>query len=242
MDVINTLYGILFSIRFLHGGYGTPASNDIAGSISVSPDPETQKLFKNHGISVRIFNDMLVCFIRSRLFAPPATDQKVPFVPFLADARIRLLMYVTREFMNRTAAVSTGKDQVYHFSNRINNVVGTDAFVSRSIASFDAGSDYSTGTIVQEGAQLFRAIQPVFGSENMCVNEPTLWQEVLPAEQLVNHADLQEKEVLELDEPCFAVIDIFNSGTTNNIYNLFVIGPDRQLRSPVYHVRFKSII
>src|SRR5690606_14297185 len=182
------------------------------------------------------------CLIRSRLFAPPGTDQKVPFVPFLAEVRIRLLMYVTRDFMDRTAVVSTGKNQVYHFSNRINNVIGPDAFVSRAIDAFDAGNNYITGTIVREGGQLYQALRPVFASENIPISDPAFWQECVPVEQLVNNADLQETGSLELEDPCFAVIDIFNTGTTNNVYNLFVIGPDNQLRSPVYNVRFKSKI
>lgn len=107
---------------------------------------------------------------------------------------------------------------------------------------YDATSDYSAGTIVQEGAQLFQTLQPVAGSDNIPVSDPAYWEEILPVEQLVNNADLQGADLLELEDVCFAVIDIFNSGTTNNVYNLFVVGPDNQLRSPVYNVRFKSKI
>src|SRR5690606_25538220 len=128
------------------------------------------------------------------------------------------------------------------FSNRTDNVIGPDPFVSRPIAAYDAGIDYSAGTIVQQGAQLFQALLMIFASENIPLSDTDFWQEVLPAEQLVNNADLEEAEPLELEEPCFAVIDIFNSGTSNNMYNLFVIGPDQQLRSPVYNIRFKAKI
>ncbi|MEX2512690.1 MAG: hypothetical protein WD398_07285 [Cyclobacteriaceae bacterium] len=242
VDVINTLYENLFSVRFLHPGFGTPASNSLSQSIRVFPDQSTKRLFRDYGISYKIFNDLLVCYIRSRLFAPPATDLKVPFISFQGEIRIRLLLYSTRDFMDRTAVVATGKNQVYHFSNRINNVIGPDPFVSRPIDVYVAASDYSTGTIVQEGAQLFQALQHVFDSDNIAISDPAYWQEVLPVEQLVNNADLQETDSLELDDTCFAVIDIFNSGTTNNAYNLFVTGPDNQLRSPVYNLRFKSKI
>lgn len=206
------------------------------------PDQNTKNFFRNYDISYKIFNDLLVCFIRSRLFAPPATDLKVPFISFLGEVRIRLLLYITSDFRDKTAVVAAGKNQVYHFSNQIDNVIGPDSFVSRPTDGYDASGDYSAGTIVQEGAQLFQTLQPVLGSANIPISDPAYWEEILPVEQLVNNADLIEADLLELEEACFAVIDIFNSGTTNNVYNLFVVGPDNQLRSPVYNLRFKSKI
>lgn len=242
MDVVNSLYANLFTVRFLHTGYGTPASNTFFKSIKVIPDRDTEELFRNYDISIRVFNDLFVCFIRSRLFAPPDTDLKVPFINFLEDVQIRLLLFINSDFIDKTAVVAAGKNQVYHFSNQINNVIGSDSFLSRSTEVYDANSDYSEGTIVQDGPLLFQTLQPVLGSANIPLNDSAFWEEIEPVEQLVNNADLVAPDSLELEEVCFGVIDIFSNGTTNNVYNLFVVGPDNQLRSPEYNIRFKSKI
>lgn len=242
VDIINTLYEALFSVRFLHTGYGIPVSNTISKDIRFFPDEDTKKLFSGFNIAYRLLDDTLICFMRSRLFAPPNTDLKVPFIPFLGNVRIRFLMYTTQQFMNRTVAVATGKEQVYEFSNQINNVIDTNRFISQPISIYNVANDYDAGAIVQQGGQLFAAIQPLVGSDNIPITDLAYWQEITPVEQLVNHADLQEPSTLELEENCFAVIDIYNHGTTNSGYDLFVTGPDNQLRSPVYNLRFKSKI
>lgn len=242
VDTINLLYQELFSVRFLHTGYGTPVSNMLSKSIWMSPDANTQKLFAGFDMGYRMLGDTLVCFIRSLLFAPPATDPKVPFNRFTGDVRIRFLIFASQDFMNRTEVVATGKNQVYQFTNRIDNVISSDIFISRPIGLYNASNDYDAGTIVQQGGQLFVALQPILGSENIPITDVAFWREISPVEQLVNNADLEEPASIELEEACFAVIDIHNNGTTNNSYDLFVAGPDNQLRSPVYSIRFKSKI
>ena len=242
VDIIKLLYQELFSVRFLHTGYGTPVSNILANSIWVSPDENTKKLFAGFDMGYRILGDTLICFIRSLLFAPPATDLKVPFIRFTGDVRIRFLMFASLDFMNRTEVVATGKNQVYLFTNRVNNVIDANPFINQPIDPYIDSNDYDAGAIVQQGGQLFVAVKPLLGSENIPITDLSFWREITPVEQLVNNADLEDHASLELEETCFAVIDIYNSGTTNSNYNLFVTGPDNQLRSPVYSLRFKSKI
>jgi hypothetical protein len=241
-DVISTLYENLFSIRLLSTGEQSPSSTMFSQTIRIIPDQSTERLFSDYNISLRLFDDLAVCFIRSRLFAPPAREPKVPFVSFIGEIRIRLLMYVSQNFLNHAVVVANGKDRVYHFSNRLNSVIDSDLFISRPIEVYDAAGDYGQGTIVEEGTQLYQSLAPVFGSESIAISDTEFWQEITPVEQMVNNADLQDASTLEVDDFCFAVIDIYNSGTTNNVYNLFVPGPDNQLRSPVYNLRFKSKI
>ena len=242
VDIINCLYQELFSVRFLHSGYGTPVSNTISKDIKLFPDKSTKKLFSGFDIGYRFINNILICFIRSELFAPPATDIKVPFIPFLGEVQIRFLMHISKNFMSRTEIVAAGKRQVYHFSNRINNIIDTNIFISLPIDPFNVSNDYDAGTIVKQGVQLFVVIKPIRGSENIPITDQDYWREISPPEQLVNNADLEDPTSLVLEETCFAVIDIYNSGTTNPIYDLFVTGPDNHLRSPVYSLRFKSKI
>ena len=180
--------------------------------------------------------------MRSERAAPPSTGEKVPFIPFLDEVRIRFLMHVSRNFLNRTVIVAAGKRQVYNFSNRINNVIDDKPFISLPIDQYNASKDYDAGTIVEQGGQLFGVIKPIRGSETIAITDQEYWKEISPLEQLVNNADLDDPTSLVLEETCFAVIDIYNGGTTNPIYDLFDTGPDNHLRSPVYSLRFKSKI
>jgi hypothetical protein len=242
VDIINTLYGELFSVRLLHSGYLTPTSNVISNDIRLYPDKQTKKLFTNYQITYRLFGNTLVCLVRSRLFAPPATNLKVPFMRFLDNVRIRFLMHTSPSFLSRTEVVATGKNQVYLFSNRVNHVIEGEPFISRPIVAYDSSNGYDAGAIVQEGGQLFVALQPSLASENIPITDVAYWREILPVEPLVNQVDLEGPVSIELEEACFAVIDIYNSGTLSSGYDLFITGPENQLRSPVYNIRFKSKI
>lgn len=242
VDIINTLYGELFSVRLLHAGYLSPASNVISTDIRLYPDKATKKLFNDYQITYRLFGNILVCLVRSRLFAAPATNLKVPFVRFLDNVRIRFLMQISPSFLNRTEVVATGKNQVYLFSNRVNHVIEGEPFISRPIATYDSSNGYNAGAIVQEGDQLFVALQPSLASENIPLTDVAYWREIFPVEPLVNQADLEGPASIELEEACFAVIDIYNGGTLSSGYDLFITGPENQLRSPVYNIRFKSKI
>lgn len=242
MDIVSTIYQELFSVKFLHAGYGVQLSDTISNDIKLAPDAGTEELFKNYNISYRLFNDTLVCFMRSKLFNPPARNPKVPFVSFFTDVRIRFLMFTTQNFMRRTGVIATGKTLVYQFSNTINNVIAADTFISKPVAGYTAAEDYDAGAIVNSGGGLFITIMPVHATDNISINDITFWKPVAPVEQLVNNDDVSHIAALEVSEPCFAVIDIFNNGTTNASYDLFLPGPDSQMKSPVYSIRFKSKI
>lgn len=242
VDIINTLYEELFSVRLLHSGYVSPATHVISNDIQLHPDKQTKKLFSNYHITYRLYDNILVCLVRSRLFAPPATNLKVPFMRFLGNVRIRFLMHITQNFLNRTEVVAAGKNQFYHFSNRMQNIIENEPFISRPIWSYDPSAGYDAGTIVQQEDQLFVATRPLAGSDNIPITDPAYWREIIPVEQLVNQADLEDPAPVVLEEPCFAVIDIYNSGTLSSSYDLFITGPEHQLRSPVFNIRFKSKI
>jgi len=55
-------------------------------------------------------------------------------------------------------------------------------------------------------------------------------------------ADLQDAAVVDADEDCFGVIDVYNSGTTNNSYNLFGAGGVLFAPAPAYTLQFQSRI
>ena len=58
----------------------------------------------------------------------------------------------------------------------------------------------------------------------------------------VNNDDLKNVDTVKADKTCFGAIDVHNNGATDASYDLFVAGPENQLRSPVYSIRFKSKI
>ncbi len=242
MDIVSTIYQELFSVKFLHSGYGMQPSDTIARDIELTPDEGTKKLFAGYNISYRVLNDTLVCFIRSKLFNPPARNPKVPFISFFGDIHIRFLMFATQSFINKTGVVAAGKDQVYQFSNTIDNVIATDKFINKPVGIYDANKDYDADAIVVQSGQLFITVRPVLTIDNIAINDIAYWKQISPVEQLVNNADLADADTLELKETCFAVIDIHNNGTTNTSYDLFGSLPDNQLQSPVYSLKFNSKI
>lgn len=132
-DILNILYQELFYIKFLHGGYSTSPSNSISSNIRLLPDENTRKLFEGYNIGYKFINDTLICYVRSKLFAAPARDPKVPYVLLAGDVRIRFLMFTTSTFIHKTYVVSTGKEMIYRFSNRIDNVIDSDRFISKPL-------------------------------------------------------------------------------------------------------------
>ena len=189
-DKIVTLYKELFTITFQHTAYEPPHQNFIAESITVRPDKDTKKKLVNYQMGYRFDTDTLVCYVQSKLFAPPAIDPKVPYIPFQGDVQLRFKIQVRSEFLEVTDVKAAGSAQVYYFSNR--NHSGTGTFISRHATA-------------------------------------------------VNDDDLEDVSVVLPEEACFGVIDIFNTGTSSNSYELFD-GPDQKLKSPGFTISFKSLV
>jgi hypothetical protein len=59
---------------------------------------------------------------------------------------------------------------------------------------------------------------------------------------VIGNADLQDAAIVDADEDCFGVIDVYNSGTTNNSYNLFGAGGVLFAPAPAYTLTFQSSI
>ena len=123
-DIVKIINRPLFSLRFLHAGFGLPRPGNISDSMRLDPDEATQKIFNNYHIGYRFLNDMLVVFIRC--------SNPVPTTPLLklsGAIRLRFYLQVSTEFLNKTEVQSVGATQLYHFSNREN--IGTGGFISR---------------------------------------------------------------------------------------------------------------
>lgn len=56
----------------------------------------------------------------------------------------------------------------------------------------------------------------------------------------VGDADLQDAAIVDADEDCFGVIDVYNSSTTNSSYNLFGAGGILFSPAPAYTLPFQS--
>lgn len=240
MDIARLTYKELFTIKLIHGGYEAPAGSDLFNKIKIIPDEETNKLFKGYNIVFRCINDSLVCFIRAEYISPPHKEPKKPFIFFNIDFRIRFLVTAQSEFISNTFVTAAGKEAVYHFTNKIDHVQGSKNLLSKPLEGFVLSKNYDAGTLVSNSGELYTSLQPVKASDIIQLTNAAYWKKVLPVEPVVNNADLAEVSTLKPEQPCLAVIDIFNSGTANASYNLF--GPGQQLLSPVYSISFKSKI
>jgi hypothetical protein len=66
------------------------------------------------------------------------------------------------------------------------------------------------------------------------------WTKPIPFEQVVNNADLKDTATVTPDKNCFAVVDVYNSGTVNSSYN--ILGTSEKLfnPAPAFTIKFES--
>ena len=238
MDVVLTIYKELFNIQLLHDGFSTPSGSEIFSQVSIAPDDDTKMLFSRYDISYKYLDNTVAFFIHSDLASPPAKDPKKPFVKLDSDFKMRLLVFASPSFFAKTYTVSTGSKAVYYFTNRINNVQSSNRYLSRVIDTYNVANSYDTGAIVNHAGEPYATLQPVNAADNINIADTSFWKKILPAAQTVNNADLQSTSVVKPAQTCYAVIDIFSTGTTNATYNLF--NGSGHLLSPVYVLPFKS--
>ncbi len=155
-DIIRTIYKELFTIKFLHSGYGFPRPTFIASSINIEPDEATQNLFVNYNMGYRFSNDMLICFIRTNLFSPPNAEPKIPYIKFPGEVKFRFLIDASSDFLNKTDVAAAGAKQAYQFTNQIN--VGTGGFISMHTTGVDLIDDLKSVDIVKADRACFGVI------------------------------------------------------------------------------------
>lgn len=122
-EIIKTTFQVLYTVTFLHNGYGLPVPGSISDNIRLNPDKDTQTIFLNHHIGYRFFNDLLVVFMRAS-----NPDPTIPFLKISRQVRFRFFMHVSTDFLHRTQVDAVGSLQVYQFSNKVN--AGTGGFLS----------------------------------------------------------------------------------------------------------------
>jgi len=233
IETTDTIYSELFTITFLHSGYETPLDKFLSGSISVAPDENTKKIFTEYKMNYRFFANTLVCFIQCAL---PASDPKTPFMKIDNDIKIRFLIKNSSDFFNKTFVTATANKKIYQFSNKANNVNG-GIFLTAPVENYNSAKDYNKGTIVQNGGNLFGTLQTVLAVKNIPLINTDFWEQLTPFEQVVNNADLQDAVVVNPEEDCLGVIDMFKNVATTS-YQFF--GTNDELINPSFTIKFKS--
>jgi hypothetical protein len=150
IDIIRIIYKELFTVRFLHNGYGPARQKSISESMHIVPDQETSDMFSNYNLSCKFFDNSLVCFIRSGSGEP-----KAPYIKFLSDVRIRFLQFVTSDFLAKSVVVAAGARQVYQFSNKEN--IGINMFITKHEGVVD-NDDLEDSNTVEPGESCFGVI------------------------------------------------------------------------------------
>ena len=206
----------------------------------ITPDEDTMILFTHYGMGYRYFNDTLICFIQSKPFNLPAPDPKVPFINITGNIRVRFLLQNASDFFNKTYVTPAGNKKIYQFSNKISNIIGGTLFLTAPVENYITAKDYDTGTIVQDGGNLFATLKSVKAADNIAITNTSFWAQLEPVEQVVNNGDLQDASTVDTDKSCFAVIDMYNSGMTNSSYNLFDVSEKLFNPPPSFTIKFKS--
>ena len=149
-DVVKIINSTLFSLRFVHTGYGLPRPEVISDNIRLDPDEDTLRIFNNYNIGYRFFNDMLVVFIRC--------SNQVPTTPLLKiseEIRLRFFIQISTDFLNKTEVQPVGATQLYQFSNKIN--IGTGGFLSMHTDGVN-NDDLKSSNVAQPGVTCFGVI------------------------------------------------------------------------------------
>lgn len=240
IESVDSVYRPLFKVRFAHSGYETPTDNFLSQAVSFTTDEDTDMLFKDHKMSYRFFDNTLVCFIQCTPFNPPSTEPKLPSFTIDGNIRIRFLIKTNSDFFEKTYITSGGKKKKYQFSNKINNTSGPDIFLSAPVENYNAANDYTEGSVVQNAGSLFGAKQVVLAANNIPLTNTDFWGTKTPLAQVVSNADLQDAAVVNADNPCIGVIDLYNTGTTNGSYNLFDTSEKLFNPAPAFTIQFMS--
>jgi hypothetical protein len=238
MDFTRLTYKELFTLKLQHSGYNAATGSTLFNKLSIIPDTETKTLFNRFGIGYRLVSDAIVCFIRTEYIAPPARDPQKPFISISEDFTLRFLMTAQTEFVNNTFITSAGKEAVYHFTNKADNVQSSKNLLTKPLENFILSRSYDQGTLVSNSGELYTALQPVNASDVIPISDTNYWKKLTSFEQVVNNADLKPVAIVKPEKPCLAVIDVFTNGIPNSAYELF--GAGEKVLSPVYTISFKS--
>ena len=241
------MYSELFTVTFLHSAYKIGLDNFLSNVISVEPDNNTKQLFADYKMGYSFYNNVLICYLQSSLVAPPASQPKIPSVQIDDDIKMRFLIMNSSDFFNKTYVAAAGNKKIYQFSNKTDNVSGTTIFLSASVEKWSAAKDYDTGTVVQNTGKLYATLKAVLAADHINITNASFWKSLTPFEQVVSNADLQNAASVGIDDKsidpnrnCFAVIDMYNSGTTSNKYRLFDNKDQLLDPAPSFTIKFKS--
>ena len=240
MDITRLTYKELFTIQLNHSGYSAISGGDLFNKINATPDSETKNLFTRYNMDYRCIANSLVCFTRAEYVSPPAKEPKRPYVLFNSDFRIRFLIRAQAEFIGNSFITAAGKDAVYYFTNKIDNVQSGKNLLSKPTENFVLSKSYDAGTLVMSGGEMYTSLLPIKATDVIPISNTTYWKKLASPEAVVNNSDLSAVLTVKPETSCLAVIDIFNTGTVNAAYDLF--GSGQQLLSPVYTISFKSKI
>ncbi|MDI3319788.1 hypothetical protein [Pinibacter soli] len=240
IDSVDLVFRPLFSIRFIHSGFQTPKENFFADAIAIVPDDRTKKIFANYKMNYLFYTNTLTCFMQCSMFNPPTPEPKIPSIKIDGDIMLRFLLKSKDDFFGRTYVTAAGGKNVYQFTNKVNNTSGGNVFLSAPVETHVAAKDYNTGTVVQDGGNLYASLVSVKAADNIAISDGSHWKQLQAVEQVVNNADLQDATAVNAGDKCFGVIDMYNNGTSNNIYNLFDVSEKLFDPAPVFSIKFES--
>ena len=157
-DITDVKVGKLFTVRFLHSGYGFSRRKLLEDSLTLEPDNATGNLFTNHQIGYHFFNDTLICFIRTdltQLLSPPVLSPETPFIKFTGNVSIRFLINASADFLNKTVVEAAGATQVYQFTNQLN--AGAGGFICMNTAGVN-NSDLKNSNVINADQTCFAVV------------------------------------------------------------------------------------
>jgi len=153
IETIGTTYLELFTIRLSHSAFETaishkdPVTNVVTSItrssifelLTVKPDVDTSKFFRDHDMNYKCSNNMIICYVR--------TESARPYTSFPATVQIRFLVNVQPVFFRSTDIDATGSKEVYQFTNVGRAGNAANRFLTTDAAGVGASDKQITGAL-----------------------------------------------------------------------------------------------
>lgn len=207
-------YEVLFSIEILIEGYEDIHENDI----SIYSDVESQSIIPKQRMLEKGQNNIFNILVE----VLPTGDAKDTIVTKI-DGDKALTFYLKfkhERFQNFYSNLSNFdlEKNIFSFSNQVVSKKGTVLHLTKSLATYNALTNYSKGFLVQESGKNYQAID---NHTNQPTSDTNFWKEIAD-DYFVSQNDLVLRSAVSADIPrnVFGIVEISNDNTLNTDYLL----------------------
>jgi hypothetical protein len=207
--MIDTKYGILFSVELLHKYFTGEACADFI----IQPSVQTAQILNGHKIVAKQYLHQLYAGLQldasNKPFPVPADGMQLTF----------FLQLNSPLFFNYTNLPFTfPSDKIYYFTNRNNNAANSKNFLSDTMLPYSSATTYAPGDMALNGSGIaFEAIRSSSSGSPSDLTHADHWMQI-DANRYVSEADALQ---------WLPSISLFTFGSSQSSANVQVLGFDK---------------